>query len=56
MVLHPEVMHRAQAQIDAVVGSDRLPEFGDFASGLLPYVEALCKEVLRWHSVTPLGE
>jgi hypothetical protein len=29
MVLHPEVMHRAQQEIDAVVGSGRLPDFAD---------------------------
>jgi hypothetical protein len=29
MVLYPEVQRKAQAEIDAVVGKDRLPDFGD---------------------------
>ncbi|KAG6887642.1 hypothetical protein C0995_013798 [Termitomyces sp. Mi166 len=35
MTLHPEVMRKAQQEIDAVVGPDRLPNFGDRPS--LPY-------------------
>ncbi|KAI0313704.1 cytochrome P450, partial [Amylostereum chailletii] len=53
MVLHPAVQRRAQAKVDAVVGRDRLPTFDDRAA--LPYVEAVCREVLRWNPVTPLG-
>lgn len=53
MVLFPEVQAKAQAELDAVVGSERLPCFDD--RDRLPYVNAVWKEVLRWHSVTPLG-
>ncbi|KAI0326111.1 cytochrome P450 [Cubamyces sp. BRFM 1775] len=53
MVLHPEVQQRAQAELDAVVGRDRLPEHTDRPS--LPYVSALVKEVLRWFSPAPLS-
>ncbi|KAI0053497.1 cytochrome P450 [Auriscalpium vulgare] len=53
MVLHPEAQKRAQAEIDSVVGTDRLPDFDDEDS--LPYVKALVKEVLRWHPVVPLA-
>ncbi|KAF9247139.1 cytochrome P450 [Melanogaster broomeanus] len=53
LTLYPDALKKAQAEIDAVIGSDRLPTFADRDS--LPYVEALAKEVLRWHSVTPLG-
>lgn len=53
MALHPEVVRKAQAEIDAVVGNDRLPTFSDREQ--LPYVNALAKEVLRWNSVTPTG-
>lgn len=35
MLLHPEVQRRAQAEIDAVVGADRLPSFEDRAE--LPF-------------------
>ncbi|EGO01616.1 hypothetical protein SERLA73DRAFT_166166 [Serpula lacrymans var. lacrymans S7.3] len=53
MQLYPEVQRKAQAEIDAVVGNDRLPTFADRES--LPYVEALAKEVLRWNVVVPLA-
>ncbi|KIY44914.1 cytochrome P450 [Fistulina hepatica ATCC 64428] len=53
MVLFPEVQARAQAELDAVVGSDRLPMPSD--RGDLPYIEALLCETLRWHSATPTG-
>jgi len=53
LTLFPEVQKKAQAEIDAVIGSDRLPNFSDRDS--LPYVEALAKEILRWNVVTPLA-
>lgn len=53
MTLFPDVQRRAQAEIDAVVGPDRLPSFADRDS--LPYTEALVKEVLRWNVVLPTG-
>ncbi|KIY44622.1 cytochrome P450 [Fistulina hepatica ATCC 64428] len=53
MLLHPEVQARAQAEIDAVIGNDRLPNYDDRAC--LPYVQALMLEVFRWHVVVPLG-
>jgi hypothetical protein len=54
MILFPETARRAQAEIDAVVGSERLPTFADRPH--LPYINALIKELLRWNSVTPLGD
>lgn len=54
MVLNPEAQAKAQKEIDAVVGNERLPEFSGEAS--LPYVGALVKEVLRWRPVLPLGK
>ncbi|KIJ20113.1 hypothetical protein PAXINDRAFT_166256 [Paxillus involutus ATCC 200175] len=53
LTLFPDVQKKVQAEIDAVVGPDRLPTFADRDS--LPYVEALAKEVMRWHAVTPLA-
>jgi cytochrome P450 len=53
MVLHPDVQRRAQAEIDSVVGEDRLPTFEDRAS--LPYVESVLRETLRWHPILPIG-
>ena len=53
MALYPEVQKKAQAEIDAVVGPNRLPDFHDRHS--LPYVNAVLKESLRWNLVVPLG-
>ncbi|TDL16829.1 cytochrome P450 [Rickenella mellea] len=53
MSLYPDVMRKAQAEIDAVVGRDRLPTFQDRDN--LPYIRAMVKEVLRWRPVGPLG-
>lgn len=53
MVLHPEVYRKAQAEIDRVVGSERLPELEDRPS--LPYLECVLKEVYRWNPPAPLG-
>ena len=54
MVKHPQVYKRAQAEIDTVIGIDRLPEYGDRPS--LLYVEAVMRELSRWHPVVPLSE
>ncbi|KAJ2912893.1 hypothetical protein MD484_g7522, partial [Candolleomyces efflorescens] len=50
---YPKVQAKAQAEIDAVVGSDRLPLVTDREH--LPYVHAIIKEVSRWYTVVPLG-
>jgi len=53
MTLFPDVQKKAQAEIDAVVGHDRLPSFADRSS--LPYTEVLAKELLRWYVTAPTG-
>ena len=53
MASYPDVQLRAQAELDAVVGTGRLPEFDDQEA--LPYVNALVKELLRWRTVEPTG-
>ena len=53
MALYPEAQAKAQAELDAIVGTERLVEFSDRPS--LPYVNALVKELLRWHPATPIG-
>lgn len=53
MVLCPDVQKRAQAEIDSVIGRDRLPTFEDRAS--LPYIDAIVRETFRWQPVVPLG-
>jgi hypothetical protein len=54
MVLHPAAQAKARAELDAVVGRSRLPDFSDREN--LPYVNALLKETLRWQVIAPLGE
>ncbi|KAH7912492.1 cytochrome P450 [Hygrophoropsis aurantiaca] len=53
MLHFPEVMKKSQAELDAVVGPDRIPEFHDKES--LPYINALINEALRWRPVAVLG-
>ena len=53
MAMHPEKQKKAQAELDAVVGPHRLPEFSDRDS--LPYTRAILKEVMRWHIIVPIG-
>ena len=54
MALYPEVQKKAQAEIDAVVGPNRLPDFRDRPS--LPYINAIVKELSRWNLVLPFGK
>ena len=53
MVVHPAIQDKAQAQIDAVVGKDRLPSIED--RPLLPFIDAIFREVLRYNPI-PLCE
>jgi cytochrome P450 len=52
-LLHPDIQKRAQEELDAVTGRERLPTFDDRPR--LPFVDAVCKEVMRWRPVIPLG-
>jgi cytochrome P450 len=54
MVLHPEICAKAQAELDGVIGKERLPVLEDRES--LPYLNAILKETMRWYPVVPLGE
>ncbi|KAG2056810.1 cytochrome P450 [Suillus hirtellus] len=53
MVLYPDVQARARAELDQAVKHDRMPCLDDRAS--MPYLDAILREVLRWHPVVPLG-
>ncbi|TBU57403.1 cytochrome P450 [Dichomitus squalens] len=53
MIQHPEILQKAQKEIDAVVGNARLPTFSDRPH--LPYVNAVVSEALRISSPVPLG-
>ncbi|KAF8178132.1 cytochrome P450 [Mycena galopus ATCC 62051] len=49
----PEVLKKAQAEVDSVVGVGRLPTLQDRPS--LPYIEATVKEALRWRPALPVS-
>lgn len=53
MTVHPLVQAKAQAEIAQVIGTERLPTYGDRDS--LPYIEAVYKEVMRWNPIVPIG-
>ena len=53
LVTHPQTLKLAHAELDSVVGSNRMPTFEDEKS--LPYIRSLAKEILRWRPVAILG-
>ncbi|PFH48216.1 hypothetical protein AMATHDRAFT_76851 [Amanita thiersii Skay4041] len=53
LTLHSEIQRKAQVEIDNVTGGERLPTVLDHNQ--MPYVDALCKEILRWHVILPMG-
>ncbi|KAI0037071.1 cytochrome P450 [Vararia minispora EC-137] len=53
MLHYPDAMRKAQAELDDVIGGERMPDFNDRDS--LPFVRALINEVLRWRPVAALG-
>ncbi|CAA7263055.1 unnamed protein product [Cyclocybe aegerita] len=53
MAISPDVQKKAQAEIDRVVGTNRLPDFTDRPS--LPYIEAIYREVMRFCPPLPIG-
>lgn len=53
MCAFPDVQRKAQEEIDAVVGSSRIPSWEDEAQ--MPYIRACVNEALRWRTVTILA-
>ncbi|OQE21561.1 hypothetical protein PENFLA_c014G03275 [Penicillium flavigenum] len=53
MALNPHVQQNAQDEIDRLIGSGRLPTIAD--RDRMPYVNAVVKEVFRWHPALPMG-
>jgi len=54
MLLYPDIQKKAQAELDSVIGRERLPTLGDRPN--LPFIDATCKEVLRWRPVSPRSQ
>ncbi|KAH7884072.1 cytochrome P450 [Phlebopus sp. FC_14] len=48
--LYPEAQAKVQEELDAVVGRERLPTFGDYE--MLPQVTAFMLETFRWRPVS----
>ena len=44
----------AQEELDVVTMRERLPMFEDRPR--LPFVDAICKELIRWRPITTLGK
>ena len=53
MALHSDVQAKAQAELDRVVGPERLPEYTDIDH--MPYIQATLMETLRWMPVLPFS-
>ena len=45
MMMYPDAQKAAQAEIDSVIGPERLPTYEDMES--LPYLTAMLRETLR---------
>ena len=45
MTKHPDVLKKAQEEVDRVIGTERLPSVSDRPN--LPYVEAVFAEIFR---------
>ncbi|KAM7270101.1 hypothetical protein ACFE04_029315 [Oxalis oulophora] len=54
LINHPELLQRAQKEVDQVVGKDRLVTESDCAN--LPFIQAIVKETFRLHPPIPLLE
>jgi len=44
LIAHPRVVRKAHEELDRVIGTSRLPTFGDEKD--LPYIRAIVKEVI----------
>ncbi|ESK85937.1 cytochrome p450 [Moniliophthora roreri MCA 2997] len=53
LIVFPDVQRKAQAEIDGVVGRERMPTLSDIKD--LPYIQALIKEIHRFHPVLPIA-
>lgn len=49
----PDILRKAQVEVDGVVGEGRTPVWEDYES--LPYVAMAVKEAMRWRPVVPLA-
>ena len=53
LIKNPNIQRKAQAEIDAIVGPGRSPQWSDLPN--LPYINMIVKEGHRWRPILPLG-
>lgn len=53
LIRHPNVLHKAQEELDSAVGSNRVVEESDVPK--LPFLQAIVKEIFRLHPAAPLS-
>ena len=53
LMLHRDILKRAQDELDLVVGADRVVQESDIPN--LPYLQAIVKETFRLHTVAALS-
>ena len=51
MTKFPEILKKAQKEVDSVIGEDRSPVWSDYEK--LPYIATCVKEAQRWRPVVP---
>ncbi|KAK1989173.1 cytochrome P450 [Colletotrichum cereale] len=52
---YPDKTALAAAEMDRIIGPDRVPRLSDLESGKLPYTRALIDESMRMYPVAPVG-
>ncbi|KAH6763859.1 hypothetical protein C2S51_015108 [Perilla frutescens var. frutescens] len=52
LMRYPRVIEKARAELDRVIGRNRWVEEEDLSE--LPYINAIMKETMRFHPITPL--
>ena len=53
MAMYPDVQRKAQAEVDRIVGLNRLPEYDDLPN--MPYLWAILLETIRWVPISPFA-
>ncbi|KAF5338689.1 hypothetical protein D9758_017575 [Tetrapyrgos nigripes] len=53
MSCYPDAQLRAQQELDDILGRGQMPTLEDRPS--LPYIEAILRELMRWHPAGPMG-
>lgn len=55
LLINPRVFDKVRAELDRVVGTDRLPSLKDRDNPELRYMECFVEEIIRWRPLSPIG-